>query len=109
MQPPYPSSNPASQPANYTTSNCMLCCAVLCCLFPAAATELTGLAITMADFEGAIAKVQPSVRREGFATTPDVTWDDVGSLIEVGAALRCAVLSAWHSIALSCREGGATL
>ena len=30
-------------------------------------------------------KVQPSVRREGFATTPDVNWDDVGSL---GGELR---------------------
>jgi hypothetical protein len=47
-----------------------------------AAAELSGLAITMADFEEAIGKVQPSVRREGFATTPDVTWDDVGSLVE---------------------------
>jgi ribosome biogenesis ATPase len=37
----------------------------------------------MADFEAAIGKVQPSVRREGFATTPDVTWDDVGALQEV--------------------------
>lgn len=45
--------------------------------------ELAGLAITMADFEEAVPKVQPSVRREGFATTPDVTWDDVGSLGEV--------------------------
>ena len=47
------------------------------------AAELAGLAITMADFEEAVPKVQPSVRREGFATTPDVTWDDVGSLGEV--------------------------
>jgi len=27
--------------------------------------------------------VQPSVRREGFATTPDVTWNDVGALSDV--------------------------
>ena len=46
-------------------------------------TELEGLAITMPDFEAAIPKVQPSVRREGFTTTPDVTWEDVGSLDEV--------------------------
>jgi hypothetical protein len=45
-----------------------------------------GLAITMADFQAAIARVQPSVRREGFTTTPDITWDDVGSLTEVHAA-----------------------
>ena len=47
------------------------------------ASELSGLAITMADFEAAVHKVQPSVRREGFTTTPDVTWEDVGSLDEV--------------------------
>jgi len=50
---------------------------------PLSAEDLAGLAITMADFEAAIGKVQPSVRREGFATTPDVTWDDVGALREV--------------------------
>ena len=46
--------------------------------------ELAGLAISMADFDGAVHKVQPSVRREGFTTTPGVKWDDVGSLHEVG-------------------------
>ena len=45
--------------------------------------DLAGLAITMEDFDAAIKKVQPSVRREGFATTPDVTWEDVGALQEV--------------------------
>jgi hypothetical protein len=53
---------------------------------PLSAEDLAGLAITMADFEAAIGKVQPSVRREGFATTPDVTWDDVGALREVRTA-----------------------
>ncbi|KAK9814610.1 hypothetical protein WJX72_008610 [[Myrmecia] bisecta] len=48
---------------------------------------LEGLAITMADFEAAVKRVQPSIRREGFATTPDVTWADVGSLHEVRAEL----------------------
>lgn len=52
-------------------------------LAPLSDKELAGLAITMADFEAAIKKVQPSVRREGFATTPDVTWEDVGALQEV--------------------------
>ncbi|KAK9868336.1 hypothetical protein WJX84_009333 [Apatococcus fuscideae] len=49
---------------------------------------LTHCAITMGDFETAIPKVQPSVRREGFATTPDVTWADVGALPQVRAALE---------------------
>jgi ribosome biogenesis ATPase len=55
------------------------------------AAELAGLAITMSDFEEAVPKVQPSVRREGFATTPDVTWDDVGSLGEVREELAFAI------------------
>ena len=45
--------------------------------------QLAPCAITQHDFETAVKKVQPSVRREGFATTPDVTWGDVGSLAEV--------------------------
>jgi ribosome biogenesis ATPase len=58
---------------------------------PLSAAELSGLSITMADFEEAVGKVQPSVRREGFATTPDVTWDDVGSLGEVREELSFAI------------------
>lgn len=41
--------------------------------------------------------VQPSAKREGFATTPEVTWDDVGALGQprlcvdgaLGAAVSC--------------------
>jgi ribosome biogenesis ATPase len=51
---------------------------------PLTASELSGLAISMSDFEAALPKVQPSVRREGFTTKPDATWEDVGSLEEVG-------------------------
>ncbi|KAL6604428.1 hypothetical protein ACP70R_042855 [Stipagrostis hirtigluma subsp. patula] len=35
---------------------------------------------TMNDFEEATKLVQPSLRREGFSSVPDVTWDDVGGL-----------------------------
>ena len=52
-------------------------------LGPLTPAQLTQCAISQLDFEAAIKKVQPSVRREGFATTPDVTWDDIGSLVEV--------------------------
>jgi len=53
--------------------------------------DLQDLAISISDFETAITKVQPSVRREGFATTPDVTWDDVGSLGDVREELLFAI------------------
>lgn len=54
---------------------------------PLSMQQLAGLAIRAADFDAAVKKVQPSVRREGFATTPDVTWNDVGSLAEVRPAV----------------------
>ena len=65
---------------------------------------LDQLAITMADFTAAVGKVQPSVRREGFATTPDVTWADVGALDEVriglAACLLCLYLSGFQPAVL---------
>ncbi|GJN01139.1 hypothetical protein PR202_ga18379 [Eleusine coracana subsp. coracana] len=44
------------------------------------AEEVESLHITMDDFEEATKMVQPSLRREGFSSIPDVTWDDVGGL-----------------------------
>ncbi|CAM8892089.1 unnamed protein product [Rhodiola kirilowii] len=42
--------------------------------------EFDKLSVTMDDFEEAIKKVQPSSKREGFSTIPDVKWEDVGGL-----------------------------
>lgn len=42
--------------------------------------EMEKLSITMADFEEAARMVQPSLRREGFSTIPNVKWEDVGGL-----------------------------
>ncbi|CAF4392348.1 unnamed protein product, partial [Adineta steineri] len=39
--------------------------------------------ITMDDFRIALKSVQPSSKREGFATVPDVTFDDIGALKDV--------------------------
>ncbi|BDA42994.1 probable nuclear valosin-containing protein-like at C-terminar half [Coccomyxa sp. Obi] len=58
---------------------------------PLSMQQLAGLAIRAADFDAAVKKVQPSVRREGFATTPDVTWNDVGSLAEVREELAFSI------------------
>ncbi|KAJ8330633.1 hypothetical protein BDV3_002368 [Batrachochytrium dendrobatidis] len=54
--------------------------------------ELDLLSITFADFLEALKKVQPSSKREGFATVPDVSWDDIGSLANVRDELRMAVV-----------------
>ena len=42
--------------------------------------DLEGLAIENLDWEEALRVVQPSAKREGFATVPGVTWDEVKTL-----------------------------
>ncbi|KAL6529044.1 Cell division control protein 48 C [Orobanche hederae] len=42
--------------------------------------EMENLIVTMADFEKAAKDIQPSLRKEGFSTIPNVKWDDVGGL-----------------------------
>lgn len=55
--------------------------------------ELKELFITMDDFNQAIKIVQPSAKREGFITVPDVTWDDIGSLRDIRQELNLAILA----------------
>ncbi|EFN61467.1 Nuclear valosin-containing protein-like [Camponotus floridanus] len=54
---------------------------------------LSSLCIEHSDFETALRVVQPSAKREGFATVPDVTWDDVGSLQDIRQELQMAILA----------------
>ncbi|KAJ3081287.1 hypothetical protein HK102_002448 [Quaeritorhiza haematococci] len=54
--------------------------------------ELNGLYITNEDFLHALKNVQPSSKREGFATIPDVSWEDIGALSAVRDELRMAVV-----------------
>jgi ribosome biogenesis ATPase len=58
--------------------------------------QLSRLAVTMSDFEGAVKKVQPSAKREGFATVPGVTWKDVGALHAVREELTMSILNPIH-------------
>ncbi|KAJ8250591.1 hypothetical protein COCON_G00225130 [Conger conger] len=55
--------------------------------------QLAGLCILMSDFRDAMSCVQPSAKREGFATVPDVTWDDIGALHDVREELTMAILA----------------
>ncbi|XP_041803432.1 nuclear valosin-containing protein-like isoform X2 [Chelmon rostratus] len=55
--------------------------------------ELAGLSILMSDFQASLASVQPSAKREGFATVPDVTWADVGALQDIREELTMAILA----------------
>lgn len=59
---------------------------------PLTPQQLSNLSVTMEDFERALKCVQPSAKREGFATVPDVTWDDVGSLQDIREELKLAIL-----------------
>ncbi|KAI9819411.1 MAG: hypothetical protein M1832_003974 [Thelocarpon impressellum] len=54
--------------------------------------ELEGMAITNDDFLTAIPKIQPSSKREGFATIPDTTWADIGALHSVRDELQMAIV-----------------
>ncbi|XP_032669181.1 nuclear valosin-containing protein-like isoform X2 [Odontomachus brunneus] len=60
---------------------------------PLSSEHLSTLCIEHSDFEVALRVVQPSAKREGFATVPDVTWDDVGSLHDIRQELQKAILA----------------
>ncbi|GKE32097.1 cell division control protein 48 homolog C-like protein [Tanacetum coccineum] len=45
--------------------------------------EMEKLSIMMSDFEMAAKLVQPSTRREGFSSIPNVKWEDVGGLVSL--------------------------
>ena len=36
--------------------------------------------------------MQPSAKREGFATIPDVTWEDIGALEDIREELTMAII-----------------
>ena len=45
--------------------------------------DLQNLYIEQEDFNFALTQIQPTSKREGFTTIPNVTWDDVGGLKEL--------------------------
>ncbi|TRM70111.1 P-loop containing nucleoside triphosphate hydrolase protein [Schizophyllum amplum] len=59
---------------------------------PLTPEQLAPLCITHEDFHAALSQVQPSSKREGFATAPGVTWADVGALASVRGELQMAVV-----------------
>lgn len=59
---------------------------------PLTETQLAPLCITSSDFTLALKQVQPSSKREGFATVPDVTWSDIGALHETREELHMAIV-----------------
>ncbi|PWZ03290.1 AAA-domain-containing protein [Testicularia cyperi] len=59
---------------------------------PLSESQLAPLAITNGDFLIALPSVQPSSKREGFATVPDVSWADVGALHSTREELAMAIV-----------------
>jgi ribosome biogenesis ATPase len=49
-------------------------------------------AIPMEAFQAVLPEITPSSKREGFATVPDTTWEDVGALENVRDALQMAIV-----------------
>ncbi|KAL2872190.1 putative AAA family ATPase/60S ribosome export protein Rix7 [Aspergillus lucknowensis] len=48
--------------------------------------------VSNADFFTALPKIQPSSKREGFATIPDTTWADIGALGGIREELATAIV-----------------
>ena len=60
--------------------------------WPLTEEQLSPLSITNSDFQLALAQIQPSSKREGFTTVPDVTWSSVGALTAIREELRMAIV-----------------
>ncbi|KAI0084129.1 P-loop containing nucleoside triphosphate hydrolase protein [Irpex rosettiformis] len=54
--------------------------------------QLLPLCVTFDDFTLALKEVQPSAKREGFATVPDITWADIGALHATREELHMAIV-----------------
>jgi ribosome biogenesis ATPase len=59
---------------------------------PLTSDQLITLSLQPADFVAALKIVQPSAKREGFATIPDVTWSDIGALSQIRDELHMAIV-----------------
>ncbi|KAE8200462.1 hypothetical protein A4X06_0g3704 [Tilletia controversa] len=59
---------------------------------PLTPAQLEPLSISLIDFQTALPSIQPSSKREGFATVPDVTWSDIGALHAIREELSLAIV-----------------
>ena len=59
---------------------------------PLTEAQLSPLNIQYSDFIQALKHVQPSSKREGFATIPDVSWADIGALYHIREELQMAIV-----------------
>ncbi|CAB4255577.1 similar to Saccharomyces cerevisiae YLL034C RIX7 Putative ATPase of the AAA family, required for export of pre-ribosomal large subunits from the nucleus [Maudiozyma barnettii] len=59
---------------------------------PLTDSQLEQLSIRYEDFLKALPTIQPTAKREGFATVPDVTWANVGALSKIRIELNMAIV-----------------
>lgn len=59
---------------------------------PLTEEQLAPLAIKYEDFSAALPTIQPTAKREGFATVPDVTWQNVGALSHIRMELHMCIV-----------------
>lgn len=55
--------------------------------------DMTDCVIGMEDFDAALSTIQPSALREGFATRPNVSWANIGSLETVRSELMMSIVT----------------
>lgn len=71
---------------------------------PLSQEQMQGLCIELNDFIVALAEVQPSAKREGFVTVPNVTWADIGALEDVREELIMAILVGISALSITAHE-----
>lgn len=59
---------------------------------PLTSEHLEKICITYNDFLKALPSIQPTAKREGFATVPDVTWNNIGALNKIRVELNMAIV-----------------
>ncbi len=52
------------------------------------------ISVILDDFLSALPIIQPSAKREDFATVPDVTWEDIGALSSIRMELQISIVLA---------------
>jgi ribosome biogenesis ATPase len=85
---------PATEPSTLTSLSTTSSIARFLQTYPNPLTpaQLSPLHITYADFLAALPSIQPSSTREGFASVPRVSWDDVGALAAIRDELHMAIV-----------------
>ncbi|PGH15824.1 hypothetical protein AJ79_02205 [Helicocarpus griseus UAMH5409] len=68
-------------------------------------SESLTISISNTDFFTALPKIQPSSKREGFATIPDTTWADIGALSGIRDELATAIVEPIRNPEIYARVG----